>query len=233
MFPGMRDDTIEADDATTAQRAEGPDMTQDTTGGGTKARKVVANITLSLDGRVNGPGGEYDMSWIVPHSVTDEARDGMMRMIGSATTAVLGRKNYEGFGGYWPTVAKDENAEPRDRSFARWLDSVEKVVVSSTLTDAPWDNSRIVRGKPVAEVRQLREQADGDIVVLNSSSVIVALLEAGEVDRLSIHLCPELVGGGDRLFDRGLPASSWSLTDLSTSGSGAIWLIYDRIRVGG
>ena len=31
-------------------------------------RTVTANITLSLDGRVTGPGGEYDMGWIVPHA---------------------------------------------------------------------------------------------------------------------------------------------------------------------
>lgn len=66
---------------------------------------MVGNISLSLDGRVNGNGGEYDMSWIGPHAVTDGARDLMVRMAGSATTVLLGRKNYEGFGGYWPTVA--------------------------------------------------------------------------------------------------------------------------------
>ena len=31
-------------------------------------RAVVGNISLSLDGRTTGPGGEYDMSWIVPHA---------------------------------------------------------------------------------------------------------------------------------------------------------------------
>ncbi|MFD1046525.1 hypothetical protein ACFQ1S_13660 [Kibdelosporangium lantanae] len=29
-------------------------------------RTVVANISLSLDGRTSGPAGDYDMSWIVP-----------------------------------------------------------------------------------------------------------------------------------------------------------------------
>jgi dihydrofolate reductase len=142
----------------------------------------------------------------------------------------LGRKNYEGFHGYWPTVAKDENAEPRDRTMAQWLDSVEKVVFSSTLKEAPWDNSRIADGDPVQVVKELRGQPGGDIVVLNSSSVINALLEAGELDRLTIVLCPEIVGSGARLFQDGLPTSSWSLTDLTTTESGAMCLIYDRPR---
>jgi dihydrofolate reductase len=194
-----------------------------------QGRRVVANISLSLDGRVSGLGGEYDMGWIVPHAVTDAARDHMVRVTGAATTALLGRKNYEGFGSYWPAVAKDDNADPRDRTFAQWLDAVEKVVFSSTLTDAPWENSRIAKADPAEVVRQLRQQPGGDIIVLASSSVIKALLAGGELDRLSITLCPELVGGGARLFADGLPATSWALTDLSTTESGAICLLYDRV----
>lgn len=170
------------------------------------------------------------MGWILPHVITDASRDYLMRMTRTATTALLGRKNYEGFGGYWPTVAKDENAEPRDRAFAQWLDSVDKVVFSSTLTEAAWDNSRLAEGDPATVVRQLREQPGGDIVVLNSGSVINALIEADELDRLTLNLCPELVGGGARLFEDGIPSTSWSLTDTSTTESGAIYLVYDRIR---
>jgi dihydrofolate reductase len=193
-------------------------------------RRVVANIALSLDGRVNGVAGDADMSWIVPHALTNAARDHMVRVTGSATTALLGRRNHDGFLGYWPSVADDESADPRDRAFSLWLNAVEKVVFSTTLTDSPWSNSRIVSGDPAAEVVRLREQDGGDIIVLGSRSIITALLDADEVDRLSITLCPEVVGGGDRLFKEGAPGSSWSLTDLSTSESGAICLIYDRLR---
>jgi hypothetical protein len=97
------------------------------------ARTVVGNISLSLDGRVTGPGGEYDMSWVAAHGVTDAARDHMVDVTSSATTALLGRKNYQGFAGYWPVVASDEQADPRDRAFAQWLNAVEKIVFSTTL----------------------------------------------------------------------------------------------------
>lgn len=193
-------------------------------------RRVVANIALSLDGRTNGPGGDYDMSWIVPHAVSDTARDRMVQMTEAATTALLGRKNYQGFGGYWPTVAADENADPRDRAFGQWLDDVEKVVFSSTLTEAPWQHSRIADADPVATVKHLHEQDGGDIVVLASGSVIKALLAADAVDRILITQCPEIAGGGARLFEDGLTASNWSLTDLSSTESGALYLIYDRVR---
>ncbi|WP_083864813.1 dihydrofolate reductase family protein [Nocardia brevicatena] len=199
----------------------------------TRGRRVVANISLSLDGRVNGPGGEYDMGWVVPHAVGEVNRDRMVQMIQPATTALLGRKNYEGFGGYWPTVATDENADPRDRAFARWLDAVDKVVFSGTVSEPTWQNARITDSDPVTTVRELREQVGGDILVLASGSVIRALLAGGELDRLSITLCPEIAGSGDRLFEDGLPGTSWSLTDLSTTESGAIHLIYDRVPAAG
>jgi len=191
-------------------------------------RRVVANISLSLDGRTTGAGGDYDMGWIVPHAVTDEARAHLLRMSESATTILLGRKNYQGFGGYWPPVADDPAADPRDRAFAAWLTRTEKVVFSTTLTEAPWQHSRIVTGDPAAEVRTLREQEGGDIIVLASSSIIRALLAAGELDRLSITLCPALVGAGARLLEDGLPASTWTLTDVTPAKSGALGLLYDR-----
>ncbi|MFI7694798.1 dihydrofolate reductase family protein [Nonomuraea sp. NPDC049655] len=197
-----------------------------------QGRRVVGNISLSLDGRVSGPGGEYDMSWIVPHALSDDARDHMIRVTGAATTVLLGRRNYEGFGSFWPAVAKDEDADPRDRAFAQWLDETEKIVFSSTLTDPTWQNSRLAETGPAAEVERLRGQAGGDVVVLASGSVIRALLEADALDRLSITLCPEVAGGGARLFEDGLPAAHWSLTDLTTTESGAICLLYDRLHQG-
>ena len=193
-------------------------------------RKVTANITLSLDGRVNGAGGDYDMSWIVPHAITEASRDHMIRVTSPATTILLGRKNYQGFGGFWPAVADDENAAPQDRAVSKWMNETEKVVFSTTLTDGQWQNSRIVDADPADVVKQLRAEDGGDIIVLASASVIRALLAADEVDQLSITLAPELVGGGSRLFEDGLPGSSWRLADSTPTESGAVCLLFDRVR---
>ncbi|MEU8223754.1 dihydrofolate reductase family protein [Kribbella sp. NPDC048915] len=193
-------------------------------------RTVTANITLSLDGRVHGAGGIFDMSWIVPHAITEGARDHMVRMAERSTTILLGRKNYEGFAGFWPGVADDENAAPQDRLASRWMTETEKVVFSTTLTEPTWANSRIVDADPADVVKQLRSEGSGEIVILASVSLIRPLLAADEIDRLSLVLAPELVGGGDRLFEDGLPASSWKLTDARPTESGALCLIYDRSR---
>lgn len=198
----------------------------------TTTRTVVANISLSLDGRTSGPGGEYDMGWIVPHAITDTARDHMINVTRPATTVLLGRKNYQGFGAFWPSVADNEDADPRDQSFSKWLNAVEKIVFSSTLKDATWENSRIVNDDPAEIVRELQKQTGGDIIVLASSSIIKHLLEADALDRLSITLCPEIAGEGARLFEDGLPPSSWSLRQSTVAESGAICLLYDRVRDG-
>jgi dihydrofolate reductase len=200
------------------------------TSGPSSDRTVIGNISLSLDGRIHGPGGEYDMGWIVPHALTDQSRAHLAEIIAPATTALLGRKNYQGFGSYWPSVAGDEGADPRDRAFAQWLQAVDKVVFSTTLDEAPWHNSRVATAGPADTVRELRTQPGGDILVLSSASIIRALLEAGELDRLCLTLCPELVGAGARLFDDGPAGSSWSLAGQTPTSSGAIILRYDRLR---
>jgi hypothetical protein len=106
-------------------------------------RRVVAQISTTLDARVNGPDGPSDMEVIARYAGSDAAHARSAEALASATTALLGRVNYEGFYGYWPPVAVDEEADPRDRNIARWLDDVEKVVFSTTMTDAP-------RGSPNA-----------------------------------------------------------------------------------
>jgi dihydrofolate reductase len=187
-------------------------------------------MSLTLDGRYNGPGGPGDLGAIVPYMTTDVARDQMTRIYQDGTTALLGRLNAEGFLGYWPPVAEDENADPRDRGYARWLVDTDKVVLSATLTAAPWPRTRIVNAPAAEVVTGLKATGEGDIVVNNSASVIKALLAADLLDRLYLIVCPEIAGGGQRLFDDGLPASKWALTHQETGEMGETAMVYDRAR---
>jgi dihydrofolate reductase len=193
----------------------------------TSARAVIGNITMSLDGRTTGPGGADDMGWVWPHNITDQTRDALVDMT-DGTTVLFGRLNYQGFGSFWPPLAADESAETRFRTFASWLDSVEKIVFSTTLRAVSWKHSRLADSSPADTVRSLRSTGTGDVWILNSGSIIRQLLEADELDRLVINLAPELVGGGQRLFPDGVPPSTWKLTQDAPSDSGAIRLYYDR-----
>ncbi|MEU5407055.1 dihydrofolate reductase family protein [Nocardia asteroides] len=194
------------------------------------ARLVTANIALTLDGRYHGPGGPTDAGTIVRYATTEVARDHLTRIWENATTAVLGRRNAEGFLGYWPSVAADESADPRDRGYARWLTDVDKVVLSTTLTEAPWERTRIVDAPAAEVVADLRATDGGEILVNTSPSVIKDLLAADLVDRLYLLICPEIAGGGARLFDDGLPGSRWTVTRNEVGELGEIALVYDRAR---
>jgi dihydrofolate reductase len=193
-------------------------------------RTVIGHTPMSLDGRVSGPGGEHDMGWTVRHALTAEARAQLLAVTGAATTVLLDGPAYQGFGGFWPAVAGDEDADPRDRLFARWLNEAEKLVLSRTPAEPGWRNTRVAGDDPAEVVRRLRTEKGGDIVVLASHGIIGRLLEAGELDRLSITLCPELIGAGARLFGDGPAGSSWSLAEARPTGSGALCLRYDLIR---
>jgi dihydrofolate reductase len=171
----------------------------------TEARRIVAWTSLTLDGYTSGPEGTSGDSWLYEHAgrpATAEYFEGIFR---GADTIVLGRTNYEGFYSVWPGITRDEATDPRTRDLGRWLDATEKVVVSRTLTDAPWENSRITRDL-AAEIERLRQAPGRDVLVINSASVIAELLRLDLVDDLRLAIVPVLVGGGLRLFPDGVTA---------------------------
>ncbi|MEU8131998.1 dihydrofolate reductase family protein [Streptodolium elevatio] len=199
-------------------------MTQQSTG-----RRVVTNMSLSIDGRY-AKTDPLDMSWVMPYAVTDVARDHLASLWEPATTALLGRVNAEGFLGFWPTVIGAEGADPRDEAFAKWLVDTDKVVMSSTLDEAPWERTTIVDRPTADAVADLKATEGGDILVLSSASVIKDLLAADLVDRLALTVFPIVLGTGPRLFEDGLPAGEWELTREAAGAHGTLALAYDRVR---
>jgi dihydrofolate reductase len=193
-------------------------------------RKVTANLSLTLDGRYNGPGGPGDFNAFAPYVTSEVARDHMTRMWEGATTALLGRVNAEGFLSYWPSVAADENADPRDRGYAKWLVDTEKVVFSTTLEQAPWERTRVVNAPAADVITDLKATGEGDLLINSSAGIIKAALAADLLDRMYLMVFPEIAGGGQRLFDDGLPASKWRLAHQRAGELGEIAMIYDRIR---
>ncbi|MFB4320008.1 dihydrofolate reductase family protein [Actinomadura sp. 21ATH] len=193
-------------------------------------RRVTANLSLTLDGRYHGPDGPGDFGAFAPYVSSEVARDHMTGIWRDATTAVLGRNNAEGFMGYWAPLAEDESADPRDRGYAKWLVGTEKVVFSTTLTEPPWERTRVVNG-PVADViTELKKSGEGDILVNSSAGLIKPLLAADLVDRLHLMVFPEIAGGGRRLFEDGLPATRWTLSQQETGKLGELAMVYDRAR---
>jgi len=198
-------------------------MSEDT---GTGApRKLIAWITLSMDGFAAGPGN--DMSRIAAHAGAEQMMSYTEGIWRNVSTAVMGRTNYEGFLGYWPPVAKDPASTPRNRDLAVWLDTVDKVVFSRTMQRAEWQNTR-VSADLEGEIGALKKAPGRDILVLNSISIIRALLHAGLVDEFQVFLAPIILGGGLRFFPDGLTPSDWRLITVATFPTGDVALRYGR-----
>jgi len=190
-------------------------------------RRVVAWVTISMDGYTSGPGGPEHDTWLYEHVRREPSAAHFEGTWRGASTVVLGRTNYEGFYSVWPAITADPDTDSRTRDLGLFLNSVEKVVVSRTLQEAGWENSRIARDLE-SEIEALRDAPGRDILVINSASVIQALLRAGLIDDLRFAVVPVLLGGGLRLFAEGLPNSAWTLVQATILADGAIGVHYRR-----
>ncbi|REF00686.1 dihydrofolate reductase family protein [Thermomonospora umbrina] len=194
-------------------------------------RKVIADAVVSMDGYTS-TGPEDDMSWAMAHIGSEQSElmyEGIWRGV---STAVVGRVNWEGFTSVWPGLTSDPSSSARTRDLGNWLATVEKVVISTTLQQADldkteWTNARVSRDLE-AEVRALKAAPGRDILVINSASIIKALLKADLIDELHMTVVPATLGGGVRLLPDGL-ASTWRLSHATAiPATGAIALCYRR-----
>ena len=194
-------------------------------------RRVIAHCVVSIDGYSSGPGGPAHDTWIYEHVMrpaTGEYFEGIWR---GCSTALLGRRNYLGFHAVWPGITADPASDPRTRDLGRWLCSVEKGVVSTTLreAEATWDSTRVF-SDPGNAVATLKAEPGRDILVLNSATLIQSMLAAGLVDDLRLAIVPVLLGGGLRLLPDGV-SGAWNLASSTTLPNGSLGVHYQR-RIG-
>jgi dihydrofolate reductase len=161
-------------------------------------RNVVLWIGMSLDGFTSGENERLD--WLVPHATRPQSEPVFKRLRERCDTALMGRVNYEGFHGYWPSVKDDPKASPADVAISRWLDDIPKVVFSRTLREVAWKNTRLAQGNAAEEVAALKRAPGKDIIIQNSTRLAQSLLAAGLVDELQLIVAPVILGAGRALF---------------------------------
>jgi dihydrofolate reductase len=189
--------------------------------------KLVVTTFVTLDGVMQAPGGpDEDRSggfehggWLAPH-FDDETGAFMVEVFERAGSFLLGRKTYDIFSGYWPQVT--DEADP----IASRLNSLPKYVASSTLGEANWNNSTVIRDVP-AEVEALKHQP-GELQVHGSGGLIQTLTAHDLVDTFNVLVFPVLLGTGKRLFPEGVRPQGLRLADSRTTGSGVAIASYDR-----
>ena len=173
-------------------------------------RKLIASLYVSLDGVMEAPE-----TWHFDY--LDDQMQGVIQE-GLSTTEgfLLGRRTYGEWAGFWPN-------QPADDPFAQVFNTRPKFVASSTLTEATWQNSTIVRPDGLAELKQ---QTGGDLSVVGSATLVRSLLRDGLLDELRLLVHPVVLGQGGRLFEEGLPRRTLELVTSETFKTGVLNLAY-------
>lgn len=184
-------------------------------------RKLIVTEFVSLDGVMEAPGGEpgYPHTGWVGELFSDELYAYKLAEQLDVQTLLLGRTTFESFRGSWPE---------REGEMADKINTMEKVVLSTTLTEPGYEHTTIARS--IDEIAELRAGDGGDILVVGSCKLAQALLLGGLVDQLNLQIFPLVLGSGFRLY----PASPDKLElDLESSEYTANGVLLNEYLVGG
>jgi dihydrofolate reductase len=173
-------------------------------------RRIIESTLLSLDGVIGSPH-----LW-ASERFDEEARAAALEQLHAGDAMLMGRRTYEIFSGLWPS---------QTGSYADAINSIRKYVFSSTLPCTDWSNSTIIRGDVATEVKRMKEQDGGDLIIYGHGPLGAALLECGLLDELHFALHPVFVGEGTPLLRQGATATL-ELAGTRTLGSGVIALTY-------
>jgi dihydrofolate reductase len=123
---------------------------------------------------------------------------------------------------YWPTPLAFEN----DRAAAERMNDKPKLVFSRTLRDTAWQNSRLVKADITREIRRMKAEPGGDMVILGSGSIVAQLGTAGVIDEYQIVVNQVVLGKGRTMFDGVGERLPLRLTGTRTFGNGNVLLRY-------
>jgi dihydrofolate reductase len=169
---------------------------------------------ISLDGVIDTPTWTFDY--------------GFEPRMGAAISAVtercrgilLGRTTYEMFEPAWSTrTVEDDPGAP-------FFNDTAKYVVSATLTTTTWAHSEIIGAYDPGAIRALKDEADGDLYVSGSGTLVRALLADGLVDGLHLFVYPLTRGSGPRLFPEGAAPAKLSLAGCEAYENGVVYVAY-------
>lgn len=184
----------------------------------TTQRNLFAFDMMTLNGFYEGPNHEFDWP-----NVDEEFNAFSIEQLDTIRTLFFGRITYEGMASYWPTASDD------DPAVAEKMNSIPKVVFSTTLESADWNNTRLVSENIVEEVEDLKRQSGGDIAIFGSSKLTVSMLEAGLVDEIRVIVNPVLLVDGNTLFAGLSDTLELTHTATRTFDSGNVLVTYEPI----
>jgi dihydrofolate reductase len=182
--------------------------------------KIAVTQLMSLDGVIQSPG-HTDVpfkyrGWAVDFDSGPEFEQFKLEEAQKSEALLLGRVTYEAMQDFWPTA---------EREYADRLNELPKYVVSSTLTDPPW-NATVLGDDWPEEVARLRNELDGEILVYGSRRLSRTLIGMGLADELRLQVYPLVLGAGDTLFGQTQDKIPLRLVESRPFRRGVVSMIY-------
>jgi dihydrofolate reductase len=186
-------------------------------------RKLSVFNHVSLDGYFVDKNGQ--MSWAKNHQdaewnafVSENASGGGV--------LVFGRVTYEMMASFWPTPAAME-AMP---DVAERMNNLPKVVFSRTLDKATWNNTRLIKGDLVGEMRKLKEESGDDMVIMGSGTIISQLTPERLIDSYQVVVNPLVLGEGRTMFEDVKEIVNLKLKTTRAFGNGNVVLTLETAK---
>jgi dihydrofolate reductase len=188
-------------------------------------RKIIVREHISMDGVIQGPGGqEEDPSggfkyggWTAPYQ-DDVLGAAVKKHLDTPCDLLLGRKTFEIWEGYWP---QHSDVWPG-------VMTATKYVVSNTRSSSDWKPSVFLSGDIAEKVREIKQQDGPDINVWGSGNLLQALMKNDLVDTFWLMVFPVTLGSGKRLFEDGTIPAAFKVTDSIVAPSGVVVMNYER-----
>jgi dihydrofolate reductase len=187
-------------------------------------RSVTYAMSVSLDGYIVGPDGDFD--WTTPD---DEVFRFWIDDTREAGVHLLGRRLYETML-FWETADRERTLDDPELEFAAIWRSLPKVVFSTTLSAVEGSNVRFASGGLAQEIERWRaEPGEGDIAI-GGARLAAEAAASGLIDEYRAMVYPVLIGGGIPFFPRGERRVDLELVETRTFSSRVVYL---RYRVAG
>lgn len=136
---------------------------------------------------------------------------------------MMGRTTYEMLWPGWSTQTTGDGPGPI-------LNRMHKYVVSTTLAEAPWKESTIIRENVAEEIAKLKAQPGKDIIIDGSATLVQSLQGTGLIDEYRFLVEPFIMGRGRRFFGDGTAMNKLRLVESKTLHSGTLALVYQPVK---
>ena len=184
-------------------------------------RKLVLFAHMSLDGFAGDKNG--GLGFLSYGSELQKFAGERVKTVGAP---VYGKNTYHLMEGYWPTVLNNPNADKHALEHAQWVQEIPKIVFSTTLATADWNNTTLIKENVVEEVNKLKQQPGKDILTWGGATFANYLISKRLIDEYNIRVSPKIFGRGKTLFRNIQYRSNLSLIDVRLLRSGTVMLRY-------